>query len=190
MIEALLIANVHASHRFVEDGMAKYKYIDTQPRLIAVDLARQLLPGTIEHAFNHLLDHAVDLSHFDARFRNIETGGPAYPPAVLLKVVLFAYAQGIVGSRGIERARQEHVTFMARCGDHAPHFTTIARCISTLDADIAKVFAGGLAVAQRFATVEPVFGNIRYNKKLDSLHAPRSRQSRWTMDVVLPGTQH
>ena len=73
--------------------MTKYKHIDTQPRLIAVDLSLQLLPGTFEHALNHLLDHDADLSHFDARFRNDETGAPAYPPAVLLKVVLFAYSQ-------------------------------------------------------------------------------------------------
>ena len=70
--------------------MARYKYIDTQPRLLAVDLSRQLLPGTFEHALNHLLDHAIDLSHFDARFQNDATGAPAYPPALLLKVVLFA----------------------------------------------------------------------------------------------------
>ncbi len=39
---------------------------------------------------NHLLDYEVDLAHFDARFRNDTTGAPAYPPAMLLKVVLFA----------------------------------------------------------------------------------------------------
>ena len=49
--------------------MARYKYIDTNPQFLSVDLARQLLPGTFEHALNHLLDHEVDLAHFDARFR-------------------------------------------------------------------------------------------------------------------------
>ena len=39
--------------------MARYTYIDTHPRLLAVDLSRQLLPGTFEHALNHLLDHAI-----------------------------------------------------------------------------------------------------------------------------------
>ena len=126
--------------------MAHYKYIDTNPRFLAVDLARQLLPGTFEHALNHLLDHAIDLSHFDARFRNDVTGAPAYPPAMLLKVVLFAYSQGIVSSRGIERVCQEHVTFIALCGDSAPHFTTIAQFVSTLGEDIAHVFAAVLAV--------------------------------------------
>jgi transposase len=126
--------------------MARYQYIDTQPRLLAVDLSRQLLPGTFEHALNHLLDHAIDLSHFDARYRNDATGAPAYPPALLLKVVLFAYAQGIVSSRQIERACQEHVTFIALCGDRAPHFTTIAKFVSSLGEDIARVFAAVLDV--------------------------------------------
>ncbi|MBK8648123.1 MAG: IS1182 family transposase [Gemmatimonadetes bacterium] len=129
--------------------MARYKYIDTNPRFLAVDLARQLLPGTFEHALNHLLDHAIDLSHFDARFRNDTTGAPAYPPAMLLKVVLFAYSQGIVSSRGIERACQQHVTFIALCGDTAPHFTTFAQFISTLGEDIAHVFAAVLAVCDQ-----------------------------------------
>ena len=129
--------------------MARYKYIDTNPRFLAVDLARQLLPGTFEHALNHLLDHAIDLSHFDARFRNDTTGAPASPPAMLLKVVLFAYSQGIVSSRGIERACQQHVTFIALCGDTAPHFTTFAQFISTLGQDIAHDFAAVLAVCDQ-----------------------------------------
>ncbi|MGH8311426.1 MAG: transposase, partial [Steroidobacteraceae bacterium] len=126
--------------------MPRYKYIDTNPKLLPVDLARQLLPGTFEHALNYLLDHAIDLSSFDARFRNDETGAPAYPPALLLKVVLAAYAHGIVSSRGIERACQEHVTFIALCGDTAPHFTTIAHFVSTLGDDIARVFAAVVAI--------------------------------------------
>ena len=126
--------------------MARDKHIDTNPRFLAVDLAQQLLPGTFEHALNHLLDHVIDLSSFDARFRNDETGATAYPPAMLLKVVLFAYSQGIVSSRGIERACREHVTFIALSGDARPHFTTIAQFVSTLGDDIARVFAAVVAI--------------------------------------------
>ena len=83
--------------------MARYKQIDTSPRFLAVDLEAQLLPGTFEHALNHLLDHEIDLSAFDARFKNDDTGASAFPPAVLLKVVLLAYSRGVISSRGIER---------------------------------------------------------------------------------------
>jgi hypothetical protein len=64
--------------------MARYKHIDTSPRLIAVDLQQQLLPGTFEHALNHLLDHELDLSGFDARFNNDVTGATAYTLAKML----------------------------------------------------------------------------------------------------------
>jgi len=129
--------------------MARYKHIDTGPRFLAVDLKRQLLPGSFEHALDHLLDHEIDLSALDARFKNDETGASAYPPAMLLKVVLFAYAQGIVSSRGIERACREQVSFIALCGDSGPHFTTLAQFVSTLGEDIARIFAQVLYICDR-----------------------------------------
>jgi transposase len=129
--------------------MARYKHIDTSPRFLPVDLAQQLLAGTFEHAVHHLLTRELDLSGFDVRFRNDDTGAPAYPPAMLLAVVLCAYAHGVVSSRGIERLCREHVTFIALCGDTAPHFTTIAHFVSTLGADIARVFAAVVAICDR-----------------------------------------
>jgi transposase len=120
--------------------MARYKAIDMSPRFLAVDLLRQLLPGTFEHALNELLDHDIDLSDLDSRYCNDETGATAYAPAMLLKVILFAYSQGIVSSRGIERACREHVSFIALSGDSTPHFTTIAGFVSSLGADITNIF--------------------------------------------------
>lgn len=59
--------------------IARYKHIDTSPRFLAVDLKRQLLPGSFEHTLDHLLDHEIDLSMFDTRFKNDEPGATAYP---------------------------------------------------------------------------------------------------------------
>ena len=57
--------------------MARYKHIDTSPRFLAVDLQRQLLPGTLEHALNHLPDREIDLSGFDVKYCNDLTGAAA-----------------------------------------------------------------------------------------------------------------
>ena len=133
--------------------MARYKHIDTSPRLLAVDLERQLLPGTFEHALNYLVDHELDLSRFDARYKNDSTGARAYPPAMLLKVVLFAYSLGIVSSRDIERACREQVTFIALSGDSAPHFTTFADFVSTLGAEIAPLFKDVLLICDRMGLI-------------------------------------
>ena len=129
--------------------MARYKVVELSPRFLAVDLEKQLLPGSFAHAVHHLLEHDFDLSGFDTRYRNDETGASAYPPGMLLKVILCAYAEGIVSSRGIERLCREHVTFMALSGDSAPHFTTIAAFVSGLGNNVAKLFAQVLYLCDR-----------------------------------------
>jgi transposase len=128
--------------------MARYKDLDTGLKFLPVDLSRQLLPGTFEHALSHLIDHELDLSHFDAHYSNDLRGSTAYPPAMLLKVVLFAYSQGIVSSRAMERACRDHVTFMALSGDSVPHFTTLAAFVSEREQDIVQVFKSVLLICQ------------------------------------------
>ena len=61
--------------------LARFKVIDTSPRFIAVNLQRQLVTGTFEHALNYLIDHEIDLSGFDGRYRNDTTGSsPKFSP--------------------------------------------------------------------------------------------------------------
>lgn len=121
--------------------MARYKPVDSHlSKLLPVKFSEQIIPGTFEYALNWLVDHEMDLSVFDARYRNDEVGASAYHPAVLLKVVLFGYARGLTSSRDIERACRENVVFMALSGDTQPHFTTIASFIAKLPVEITSVF--------------------------------------------------
>ena len=59
--------------------MALDTSLGTNAQFVSVDLARQLLPGTFEHALHQLLDYEVDLTHGDAQFRNETTGAHTYP---------------------------------------------------------------------------------------------------------------
>ena len=129
--------------------MARYKHIDTSPRFLAVDLTLQLLPGSFEHALDYLIDNELDLSAFDTRYQNDKTGAGAYSPAILLKVILFAYSQGIVSSRQIARACRDHVTFIALSADQAPHFSTIADFVSSVGDDARTLFTQILAICDR-----------------------------------------
>jgi hypothetical protein len=54
--------------------MARYKDVDSGMKMLPVDLGRQLLPGTFEHALSHLIDSELDLSHFDAHYHNDPRG--------------------------------------------------------------------------------------------------------------------
>lgn len=127
--------------------MARYRHYDPQQaKMIAVSYERQLLPGTFEHALSYLIDHEVDLGRFAARFKNDETGAPAYDPAVLLKIVLFAYSRGITSSRTMARACVENVQFIALACDQQPHFTTLAHFVATLGKEVEAVFRDVLMV--------------------------------------------
>ena len=121
--------------------MARYKVIDTSPRFLAVDLERQLFPGSFAHAVHYLLDHDFNLTVFDAGYRNDLIWATAYPPGMLLKVILCAYVEGVVSSRGIERLCRENVVFIALSGDAAPHFTTLAAFVSGLGEEFSRLFA-------------------------------------------------
>lgn len=131
--------------------MANYKPVDYSPRLLPVILEQQLQPGSFEHAINYLIDHQMpeQLAAFDRHYHNHKTGAPAYDPAMLLKVILFAYSRGLISSRDIERACREQVTFIALSGDSQPHFTTIASFIRLLGEDIQKLFARILWLCDR-----------------------------------------
>lgn len=127
--------------------MARYRHYDLrQAKMIAVSYDRQLLPGTFEHALSYLIDHEIDLERFAARFKNDETGAPAYDPAVLLKIVLFAYSRGITSSRTMARACVENVQFIALACDQQPHFTTLAHFVATLGKEVEAVFRDVLMV--------------------------------------------
>lgn len=90
--------------------MARYKNYDYgQSKLIPVHFDRQVLPGTFEYTLSYLVEDECDLSWFESRCCNDETGVPAYDPAILLKVILFAYSRGITSSRAIARACEENV---------------------------------------------------------------------------------
>ena len=94
--------------------MARYKPYDyTQAKLLPITFSRQILPGTFEYTLHHIVEHELDLSIFESKYKNDETGAPAYDPAILLKIILYAYARGITSSREIEQCCRENVIFMA-----------------------------------------------------------------------------
>ena len=73
--------------------MAKYKsYNYSQTVMLPVSLEDQLTPGTLEFAINMLVEERMDMTRFDAKFKNDETGCKAYNPKILLKIILLAYS--------------------------------------------------------------------------------------------------
>jgi len=111
--------------------MAKYiPYDYNQSSMVVINFNDQIQPGTFEHAVHHLVDGKLDLSLFEQVYKNDDNGRPAYDPAILLKIILFAYSKGITSSREIEWCCRNNIIFMALSCQSTPHFTTIADFIS------------------------------------------------------------
>ncbi len=130
--------------------MPRFKPYDTsQNLLLPINLAEQLVPGSFEYTLNYLVDHEIDTSIFHDHYKNDETGRLAYDPAMLLKVVLFAYSRGMTSSRKIEKACRENIVFMALSADSQPHFTTIADFISRMHKPVGQLFMQVLMVCDQ-----------------------------------------
>lgn len=155
--------------------MARYKHYDyRQTKMLPVSFDRQVLPGTFEHTLNYLIDEKIDLSVFEDRYKNDETGAPAYDPAILLKIILFAYSKGIISSRHIEQLCRENVVCMALSADTVPHFTTIADFIATLADEITRIFRDVLLVCDEAGLIG------REMFAIDGVKLPSNASKEWS----------
>lgn len=117
-------------------------YDHNQSTILVINYQDQLQPGTFEHTLHHLLTDKLDLSAFYQRYNNDQGKGgrAAYDPAILLRIILFAYSKGITSSREIEWCCDTNVTFKALSCDAVPHWTTIAAFVSSYAQEIHDLF--------------------------------------------------
>jgi transposase len=147
--------------------MAKFKaYNYDQTALVAVDLEKQLPPGSLEFAIHYLVEHEIDLSSLESRFKNDDEGRPAYDPRILLKIILLAYSRGIIRSRQIEKACRENITFMALSCGQCPDHSTIAAFVSSMQEEIIRIFQNVLLICEK----EKLLGGTSFS--LDGLKLP------------------
>jgi transposase len=96
--------------------------------------------NTFEYSLYKLLTETLDLEEFEIRYKNKTVGRKAYPPALMLRVIFYAYYRGITSSRVIERSCKTDLKFMALSSGTTPHFTTIADFVSSHSEEIKSLF--------------------------------------------------
>ena len=92
--------------------MARYRTTDAasgQGLFLTVNLKEQLLPGSFEYMRDEIIGTKIDLSTFDAKYKNDATGASAIPPAVLLKLIFYGYHNGCIGSRRIDNLNKTNI---------------------------------------------------------------------------------
>ena len=155
--------------------MAKFKPYDYKQMVMPpIYLEDQLSPGTLEFGIHIVVETCMDLSLFDEKYKNDETGRFAYHPKILLKIILFAYSRGLIGSRRIEQACRDNVTFMAlACGERPDH-STISAFVSSMKHEIMPLFRDVLMVCEEAGLLGGSFF------ALDGLKLPSNASKQWS----------
>jgi transposase len=95
----------------------------------------------------------LDLSGVYGYYRRDGHGRPAHDPAMMVALVLYAYAVGVTSSRAIERRCVEDVAFRFITADRQPDHATIARFLIRHRSAISELFDGVLGLCARAGMV-------------------------------------
>ena len=91
----------------------------------------------------------MDLEAFYAAYRVDGRSRPPYDPAMMVALLLYAYARGIRSSRVIERACEEDVAFRVLAAQQQPDHATLARFVVRHQEAIAGLFGEVLTLCAR-----------------------------------------
>jgi len=96
---------------------------------------------------------AMDLDAFYAVYRGDGRARPAYEPAMVVALLLYAYARGVRSSRAIERACVEDVAYWVIAAQRKPDHATIARFVERHQDALADVFGSVLGLCAKAGLV-------------------------------------
>lgn len=92
---------------------------------------------------------AIDLSAFYAEYREDGWGRAAHEPAMMVALLLYAYAVGERSSRAIERRCREDVAFRVICANRVPDHATVARFRVRHERALAETFTQVLSLCAK-----------------------------------------
>jgi transposase len=105
-----------------------FRAYDPDQVLLMAPVLREWVPeGDLAHFVSDLVDSGVvDLSAIYAAYEE-ERGFPPYDPRLMVKLLVYGYANGVTSSRKLERATYRDVAMRMLCADQHPDFRSIAR---------------------------------------------------------------
>jgi transposase len=153
----------------------------TTPMLLPPDLREWVQPEDLVH---FLVDALAVLDLSSAAVNPRGTGSAQYPPAMMLALLIYAYAQGLFSSRAIERATYQNVSVRYLAANTHPDHDTIATFRRQNAALVRSVFVQLLALARRAGLLQ--LGTIALDgTKLEANAAKRKTLTRGQLDEEL-----
>lgn len=134
----------------------KFKTVDYEKVLDITVTLRECLPSDHLARFIVSIIGLLDVSRIYASYA--PRGGVAYAPEILLGLLFYGYATGVLSSRGIERATYESIPFRFIAGGLHPDHDTMAFFRQRFLAEIKDLFVQVLLVATEEGELK--LGNI------------------------------
>lgn len=100
-------------------------YEPDQPFLMPASMRDWLPSDHLAYFISDVVDH-LDLRAIMERYADEERGYPPYHPAMMVKVLLYAYSIGVASSRRIEKRLCEDIAFRVLAANNTPDFRTIS----------------------------------------------------------------
>jgi transposase len=123
-----------------------------QAMLLPPDLREWLPAGHLAHFVIDTVEE-LDLAAFYAAYRRDGWGRPAHDPAMMVALVLYAYARGDRSARVIERRCVEDIAYRVIAANHAPDHSTIARFVERHEQPLGELFGQVLGLCRRAGLV-------------------------------------
>jgi transposase len=101
-------------------------YDPEQVLLMSPVLAEWVPEGDLAHFVSDLVESALDLSVIYRSYEE-ERGFPPYDPRLMLKLLIYGYANGVCSSRKLEQATRRDVAVRMLCAGQQPDYRSIAR---------------------------------------------------------------
>lgn len=101
-------------------------YDPGQVLLMAPVLQEWVPEGDLAHFVSDLVEHVLELAPIYASYEDAR-GYPPYDPRLMLKLLIYGYANGICSSRALERATHRDVAVRMLCAGQHPDYRSIAR---------------------------------------------------------------
>jgi len=127
-------------------------YDPDQAFLMPVSMREWLPSDHLAYFISDVGDH-LDLSAIMKRYEE-EKGYPPYHPAMMVKVLLYAYCIGVPSSRKIEKRLEEDIAFRVLAANNTPDFRTISDFRKDHLKALAALFVQVLKLCQRAGLVK------------------------------------
>lgn len=124
-------------------------YDPEQVLLLSPVLSEWLPEGHLAHFVSDLVESgALDLSAIYADYEE-GRGYPPYDPRLMVKLLVYGYATGVVSSRRLERATYEDVAVRMLCAGQHPDYRSIARFRARHLQALGELFVQALRLCQQ-----------------------------------------